>query len=203
VNSLETDLDFANDWYRRKRIAVVEHLHPKVKGAPGHMWPIESAAYDYLGMWHGRVIAFEAKEARDTKHFPESIPQMQGRPRLWSKHLRQMAALVEARDIGRAIAFVLVRDPTIGGCWLLHHEDLDVLASGNKVLLRDVATVGTPRERAWRRSVNEPTRVLTHAQPYLADTPLRDHVRNLAPMLAYLDLVADAFQLPRPAVHHA
>ncbi|MGE8037329.1 Holliday junction resolvase RecU [Lysinibacillus sp. KCTC 33748] len=106
--TLEDEIDEANDYYVKRRLAII-HKKPVPVQIVKVEYPSRSAAVireayfrtpsttDYNGVWNGRYIDFDAKETASKTSFP-----------LKNIHLHQMTHMQQVTE-QNGVAFIIVR----------------------------------------------------------------------------------------------
>lgn len=130
--------------------------NPRVRGAPGAMFPVEKATVDFQILARSTAIAFDVKTFTGRESWTLSYV---GDEREIERHRRQVQWLLDFRKQG-GVAFLLLYETKRNRAWLCFA--LKTLLDGGTVLIRTV-------EREQR---GIPSRIVDHL-PALEPTPIR------------------------------
>lgn len=126
----EKELEGVNNAYRIIEEAFIARVHPPVAGPPGHMRIVGAGPVDFMGVWKGRAIAFDAKTRDDPASFKYDV-----------RDRHQIEALHDFNRSG-GIAFVLIADSSRSMAYVLHGKALEQLHDGKTVPLRSQVRAG-------------------------------------------------------------
>jgi recombination protein U len=121
--ALEELIEYANAWYLRNEIALIQKIPTDWKVIRSFRngksqiisaYPVRKATVDFIGLYHSRSIAFDAKSTENKTRLPLSnIEQHQ------QEFLRQW------RKLG-GIAFYLIEFVSYRQIFILTQKDLDI-----------------------------------------------------------------------------
>jgi recombination protein U len=94
--SFESQIDYTNRQYRLKGWALVDQVPTPAKNIKGRIIYEKKSTVDFIGIAHGRGLAFDAKSTKQTTRFD-----------LKNIHEHQMDYLIQYQDQG-GLAFVLI-----------------------------------------------------------------------------------------------